>query len=89
MHPQDAAARGLTAGQLVCIRNSRGACRAELRISDAIRPGVIQIATGAWFEPDGETCQRGNPNTLTLHILKGVRLTLRRGFVPIHALCLV
>ena len=65
MHPADAQARNLSAGQIVCIHNSRGACLAELKISADIRPGVIQIATGAWYDPDGNTCRKGNPNTLT------------------------
>lgn len=65
MHPADAKARNLSAGQIVCIHNSRGACIAELKISADIRPGVIQIATGAWYDPDGNTCRKGNPNTLT------------------------
>ena len=65
MHPDDAAKRSLSAGQIVSIHNQRGACLAELKISDVIRPGVIQIATGAWYDPDGDTCRKGNPNTLT------------------------
>ncbi len=65
MHPADAKTRNLSAGQIVCIHNSRGACLAELKISADIRPGVIQIATGAWYDPDGNTCRKGNPNTLT------------------------
>ena len=66
MHPEDAAKRALTGGQIVRIQNARGSCLAELRISDKIRPGVIQIATGAWLEPDGDLCRHGNPNVLTL-----------------------
>ena len=31
----------------------------------SLRPGVVQIATGAWFAPDTGTCQHGNPNVLT------------------------
>jgi len=65
MHPEDAAARDLSVGQIVRIHNDRGACLAEINISDDIRPGVIQISTGAWYDPDGNTCRRGNPNTLT------------------------
>ena len=66
MHPADAAARDLTDGQTVRIFNGRGTCYAGLRISDDVRPGVIQIATGAWYEPDGTACRHGNPNVLTL-----------------------
>lgn len=66
MSPDDAAARNLAEGQVVRLFNGRGACLAELRISETIRPGVIQIATGAWLDRDGEMCRRGNPNVLTL-----------------------
>jgi biotin/methionine sulfoxide reductase len=84
MHPGDAEMRNLTEGQIVRIHNARGACLADLRISDDIRPGVIQIATGAWFDPDGETCKRGNPNVLTPD--KG---TSRLAQGPIAHSCLV
>ena len=84
MHPGDAEMRNLTEGQIVRIHNARGACLADLRISDEIRPGVIQIATGAWFDPDGETCKRGNPNVLTPD--KG---TSRLAQGPIAHSCLV
>ena len=84
MHPGDAEMRNLTEGQIVRIHNARGACLADLRISDDIRPGVIQIATGAWFDPVGETCKRGNPNVLTPD--KG---TSRLAQGPIAHSCLV
>lgn len=84
MHPSDAASRGLEDGQRVRIHNSRGACFAELRISTHIRPGVIQLATGAWLNPEGEVCQRGNPNILTRD--KG---TSRLAQGPIAQSCLV
>lgn len=84
MHPTDAVARGLEQGQIVRVHNARGACFAELRLSDEIRPGVIQLATGAWYDPDGETCLHGNPNTLTPD--KG---TSRLAQGPIAHSCLV
>ena len=65
MHPDDAAERHLVEGQFVRLHNGRGACYAALHISDEIRPGVVQIATGAWYDPDGDTCRHGNPNALT------------------------
>ena len=80
----DVAKRGLIDGQIVRIYNTRGACLAELRASDTIRPGVIQIATGAWLDTVDNTCQRGNPNTLTLD--KGTS-KLAQG--PIAHSCLV
>ena len=84
INPADAAMRGLEEGRSVRIYNTRGACLAEIRVSDTIRPGVIQIATGAWFEPDGELCRHGNPNTLTLD--KGTS-SLAQG--PVAHSCLV
>ena len=65
MHPKDAATRELTDGQTLRIHNTRGACFGALRISDEIRENVIQMSTGAWFDPDSTTCREGNPNVLT------------------------
>ncbi|GMG81763.1 molybdopterin guanine dinucleotide-containing S/N-oxide reductase [Paralimibaculum aggregatum] len=70
MHPADAAARGLAAGDVVRVWNARGACLAGLRISDEVMPGVVQLATGAWHDPErrgepGALCKHGNPNVLT------------------------
>lgn len=84
VHPVDATERGLSHGQIVRIYNTRGACLAELRVSDTVRPGVIQIATGAWLDPVGEICRRGNLNMLTLD--KGTS-KLAQG--PIAHSCLV
>ena len=52
MHPADAAARGLRDGDVVRIFNDRGACLAGLAVDDALRPGVVQLSTGAWYDPD-------------------------------------
>ncbi|MEM8579608.1 MAG: molybdopterin guanine dinucleotide-containing S/N-oxide reductase [Pseudomonadota bacterium] len=84
MHIDDACARGLKEGQIVRLHNARGACLGELRTSDTIRPGVVQMSTGAWLDPDGDLCRGGNPNTLTLD--KG---TSRLAQGPIAHSCLV
>jgi biotin/methionine sulfoxide reductase len=69
MNPADAAARGLCAGQVVRVSNDRGACLAGLVVSEDVRPGVVQLSTGAWFDPDEDgTCRHGNPNVLTADI---------------------
>ncbi|MFI9504171.1 molybdopterin guanine dinucleotide-containing S/N-oxide reductase [Nocardia sp. NPDC052566] len=68
LHPDDAATRGLADGDLVRIFNDRGSCLAGLVVSDAVRPGVAQLATGAWYDPDPSDptfCRHGNPNVLT------------------------
>jgi biotin/methionine sulfoxide reductase len=70
IHPADAAARGIADGDVVRLFNHRGACLAGAVISDAVRPGVVQLATGAWYDPldpaaDNPLCVHGNPNVLT------------------------
>jgi biotin/methionine sulfoxide reductase len=70
IHPQDAAARGIGEGDIVRLYNDRGACLAGAALSEMLRPGVVQLSTGAWYDPDdpaAETplCVHGNPNVLT------------------------
>ena len=70
LHPHDAAARGIRDGDIVRLYNDRGACLAGAVLSEALRPGVVQLATGAWYDPADPnakqpTCVHGNPNVLT------------------------
>jgi biotin/methionine sulfoxide reductase len=70
MHPDDAAVRGIADGDIVRLFNARGACLAGVRVTDGIRRGVVQLPTGAWYDPvDPEEemplCVHGNPNVLT------------------------
>jgi biotin/methionine sulfoxide reductase len=70
MHPADAAARGIADGDIVRVFNDRGACLAGAVLSADIRPSVVQLPTGAWFDPveghpTGPLCAHGNPNVLT------------------------
>ena len=62
-------ARGIADGDVVRIYNARGACLAGAQISDAVRPGVLRLACGAWYDPatdsDGALCVHGNANMLT------------------------
>ena len=62
----DAAARGISNGDIVEVFNDRGACYARASISDSIRHGVVALPTGAWFAPGDDDIDRyGNPNVLT------------------------
>ncbi len=66
----DAAERGISDGDIVRLFNARGGCLAAAVVSEGLRRGVMQLATGAWFEPDDRTadksmCVHGNPNILT------------------------
>jgi biotin/methionine sulfoxide reductase len=56
----------------VRIYNNRGACLAGALVTEAVRPSVIQLSTGAWFDPlnpatIGSLDKHGNPNMLTLN----------------------
>jgi biotin/methionine sulfoxide reductase len=73
MHPEDAMARGIADGDIVRLFNARGSCLAAVRLTQDIRPGVVQLPTGAWYDPvDAEEemplCVHGNPNVLTRDI---------------------
>ena len=66
IHPDDAATRAISTGDLLRVFNTRGACRARAQVSDDIRPGVVALPTGAWFsDPGGNIDLDGNPNVLT------------------------
>lgn len=65
MHPSDAQVRGVVDGDVVRVFNDRGACLAGAVVTTELRPGVVQLPTGAWFDPSGSLCVHGNPNVLT------------------------
>lgn len=70
INPQDAQARGVAEGDVVRIFNDRGACLAGAVISEDIRAGVVELATGAWYWTGASTDEKplelhGNPNVLT------------------------
>ncbi|MBN9045341.1 MAG: molybdopterin-dependent oxidoreductase [Rhizobiales bacterium] len=70
IHPDDAKMRGIADGDIVRIWNGRGQCVAGAMLSDTLMPGVVALATGAWFSPGLNEDQQalelhGNPNVLT------------------------
>lgn len=66
IHPEDARPRGIASGDLVMLRNARGAVRARAVVSDDIRLGVVALPTGAWYGDASENIDpHGNPNVLT------------------------
>jgi len=70
MHPADAAARGIAEGDIIRLFNARGACLAAVAVTEDVRPGVVQLPTGAWYDPadpeeEAPLCVHGNPNVLT------------------------
>lgn len=66
LHPRDAAARGIAAGDVVRVFNDRGACLAGAVLDDGLVEGVVAMATGAWYDPDESGLDRhGNANVLS------------------------
>jgi biotin/methionine sulfoxide reductase len=68
---QEADARGIRTGDIVRLFNDRGETLAVAVVCDDVREGVIQLPTGAWFDPAdwqgaGNLELHGNPNVLTL-----------------------
>lgn len=88
IHPDDATARGLADGDVVRVFNDRGACLAGVVIDDRLRPAVVQLSTGAWFDPadpadPDSMCVHGNPNVLTDDVGTS---SLARGCTGAHVL---
>lgn len=88
IHPSDAAVRGIATGDVVRLFNKRGSCLAGAIVTDAVRAGVVQLSTGAWYDPLdpadlSSMCVHGNPNVLTLD--KGTS-KLAQGCAGQHAL---
>ena len=73
LNPTDAARRGIADGDIVRLFNDRGACLAAAAVTDDVMPGVVQLSTGAWYDPQAGVagdplCVHGNPNVLTRDI---------------------
>jgi biotin/methionine sulfoxide reductase len=70
IHVRDAEARGISTGDIVVLRSERGSCLAGAVVTDELLPGVVQLSTGAWYDPidwsdPDAMCVHGNPNVLT------------------------
>ena len=70
IHPDDATPRGIADGDIVRLYNDRGQCLAGARVRETVRPGVVVLPTGAWYDPAepgeiGTLDRHGNPNVLT------------------------
>lgn len=73
LNPVDAEERGVRNGDIVKIYNNRGACLAGVSVTENIRPQVVELETGAWYDPfdlsDPISLDvHGNPNVLTQDI---------------------
>jgi anaerobic selenocysteine-containing dehydrogenase len=67
LHPDDAAARGLSDGDRVRVHNDDGEVVTTLRVSPDLRPGTAALPKGLWSHntEDGNTANALAPDTLT------------------------
>jgi biotin/methionine sulfoxide reductase len=69
INPADARERGIGDGEVVRVFNDRGACFAGVLVTESLRPGVVRLSCGAWYDPasdaDDAPCAHGNANVLT------------------------
>jgi len=69
VHPADAAARGVNAGDEVRIFNDLGEVRCLADVTDQTRPGVLSLPKGLWLRrtKNGATANALIPDPLTRH----------------------
>jgi biotin/methionine sulfoxide reductase len=69
INPGDDRSRGIGDGEVVRVFNARGTCFAGVSATEAVRPGVVRLSCGAWYDPAGDedapACAHGNANVLT------------------------
>ncbi|MBM0237031.1 hypothetical protein JNW88_07490 [Micromonospora sp. ATA32] len=64
MHPSTAAARGITAGDWVCLDTPHGRVRARARLNPSLDPQVVFAQHGWWDACDELAPVRGGPARL-------------------------
>ncbi len=73
INPADAAARSIADGDVVRVFNDRGQVLAGAIVSDDVRPSVIRMYEGGWYDPVnggeiGSLDAYGDVNCLTVSI---------------------
>jgi anaerobic selenocysteine-containing dehydrogenase len=73
MHPDDAAARGLESGARVRVWNQLGEVVLVLKVTDAVRHGVVSSEKGAWLASSatGQTVSALAPAALRADLSEG------------------
>jgi trimethylamine-N-oxide reductase (cytochrome c) len=73
INPRDAEARGIKDGDVVRLFNDRGQTLGGAVVSDKVRPGVVQLYEGGWYDPlepgkEGTLDKYGDANVLSVDI---------------------
>ena len=72
IHPEDAKARGVEDGDPIEVFNGRGRIAIKAFVTQRIKPGVVSLFEGAWYQPDSSGIDRGAcANTLTKDAYSG------------------
>ena len=67
LNPLDAAELGIQSGEEVRLSNERGEMIRKAKVTDRIRPGVVSLGAGSWYNPDAQGVdQGGSVNILTI-----------------------
>jgi len=73
INSKDAAARGIADGDVVRVFNDRGQLLAGAKVTESIRPGVLRINEGGWYDPlepgkPATLCKYGDVNNLSMDV---------------------
>ena len=68
INPADAKARGIADGDVVRVFNDRGEMKVKARLTEAIKPGVVNCYQGGWDTIKVKQYVEGHPNNLTHQI---------------------
>ncbi len=86
VHPDDAAARGLSTGDRVRITSEAGSVEAVVEVSDEIRPGVVSLPHGWGHDVKGvrASVAAGNPGTNTNVLIPASALDVPSGNAAVN-----
>ena len=68
INPADAKARGIAEGDVVRVFNDRGEMKVYAKLTEAIKPGVVNCYQGGWDTNAVKQYVEGHPNNLTHQI---------------------
>jgi len=70
INPRDASPRGIADGDIVRIFNDRGEMKVRARLTESMKPGVVNCYQGGWDTIRVKHYIEGHPNNLTHQIAK-------------------
>ncbi len=70
INPKDSAARGIADGEVVRVFNNRGQMKVRARLTESMKPGVVNCYQGGWDTIKVKHYIEGHPNNLTHQIAK-------------------